>query len=182
MLPAILKNSYKPVTIRNFTVRMHTVIEVFLRIQFTTVFLKNRAKMNGCQATLRSFQLILGSEAPEGFDHVKMHSLKLASKPYDPLLTGHVHSRLRICRGKWIEFHCNNNAVVSWKKHRYSRPICSYPRCVSMLQTNITTPYTMPIYFTANFNVSALNVPFSCFTSVIPKESLQKICNIVAHK
>lgn len=59
--------------------------EVFLRIQFTTVSLKNRAKMKGRQATLKSFQLISGSEAPEGFDHLKMHSLKLASKPYDPL-------------------------------------------------------------------------------------------------
>lgn len=96
--------------------------------------------------------------------------------------TGHVHNKsLRRCREKWIKFHCKNN-VVSWKKHRCCRPICSYPRCVSMLQINIITPYTMSIHLTANFNVSALNVPFSCFTSVIPKESLQKICNIVAHK
>lgn len=34
---------------------MHAVTEAFLRIQFTTVSLKNRAKMKGCQATLRYF-------------------------------------------------------------------------------------------------------------------------------
>lgn len=58
--------------------------EPFLRIQITTVSLKSWAKIKGCQATLRSFHLISESKEPQGFDHLKMHSLKLVSKPYSP--------------------------------------------------------------------------------------------------
>ena len=88
------------------------------------------------------------------------------SQPKPAHLEKKIHSKLlRICRGKWIGFHCQNN-VVSWKWHRCIRHIYSYLRGVSSCCKLITTTdYTMmSIHFNANFNTSALNVFLLCIS------------------
>lgn len=89
------------------------------------------------------------------------------------------------CWGYAEESKLNSIATIMWYHEQSTDVVDLYiliPGVSLCCKLMITTHYTMSIHFIANFSISALNVPFFCFASVIPKESLQKIYSMVAHK
>lgn len=86
-----------------------------LRIQFISISLADRAKMKASEdRDVRQSCEVFAA---------KILSLRLASSPPALCSTGYFHSKLlRICRFKWIRFHCKNN-LGSWKCHRCVRHI-----------------------------------------------------------
>jgi len=117
----------------------------------------------------------------------KLLSPRLTSRPMALCFIGHLSSELlNICRVKG-RFHWKTSYLGSWKCHRcvrHTQQIDTYLYLSIVLlccKITITTEYAKSIHFNSVFNSSALSTPFFIFTSVILKESLQEIHNILIY-